>query len=205
MRKFLLIVSFISFFWINAQDLKTGDLLFLGETQSDFSNAITTATGDKDSLNFIHVAIIIMEDKVPYIIEASSENGVHKLPYKEFLSSIPSSQETRMVVKRPIENLDFGAIAKNAEKHLGEPYDWSYLPDNFKMYCSELVYESYYTTEGEHYFESKPMNFRSVDGRMPEFWIKLFDSLGEKIPEGVEGTNPNDMARSPKLIEIYRR
>ena len=34
---------------------------------------------------------------------------------------------------------------------------------------------------------------------MPLFWTELFAKAGEEIPEGVPGTNPNDMARESIL------
>ena len=48
------------------------------------------------------------------------------------------------------------------------------------------------------------MNFRAADGTMPAFWTELFEKLGEPIPEGVPGTNPNDMAREGVLTEVGR-
>ena len=48
------------------------------------------------------------------------------------------------------------------------------------------------------------MNFRNADGTMPQFWTDLFSRLGEPIPEGEPGTNPNDMARSTLLQTVHR-
>lgn len=70
------------------------------------------------------------------------------------------------------------------------------------MYCSELVYESYLDDNGEHIFLARPMNFRAPDGSMPQFWVELYDALGCPVPEGVPGTNPNDMYMSPVLKPV---
>jgi Uncharacterized distant relative of cell wall-associated hydrolases len=96
-----------------------------------------------------------------------------------------------------------GAI-RRARSRLGQPYDYSFLPDNGKLYCSELVWECYRTEDGKPVFAARPMNFRSEDGTMPQFWVELYARLGEPIPEGVPGTNPNDMAKEEVLTEIYR-
>ncbi len=48
------------------------------------------------------------------------------------------------------------------------------------------------------------MNFRAADGSMPPFWNELFAKLGEEIPEGLPGTNPNDMSRDTLLTEVFR-
>ena len=93
---------------------------------------------------------------------------------------------------------------EQARERLGLPYDYSFRPDNGKLYCSELVWECYRRPDGSPRFPAQPMNFRAPDGSMPAFWTELFERLGEQIPEGVPGTNPNDMARDPQLDEVGR-
>ena len=46
--------------------------------------------------------------------------------------------------------------------------------------------------------------FHGADGTLPQFWADLFDQLGEQVPEGLPGTNPNDMAREELLEEVHR-
>ena len=187
-------------------DLKTGDLVFQAEGTSDFSNAIASATASEDSLKIIHAGIIEMDERgTPQVIEASPESGVRIISLEKFLEDSPQINGMPGVVVKRL-NIDYSiddAISL-AKSHLGEEYDWWYLPDNGKMYCSELIYESYLTPEGEHVFESKPMNFRASDGSMPEFWTKLFEKLGQKVPEGVLGTNPNDLSKDFRLTEVAR-
>ena len=33
----------------------------------------------------------------------------------------------------------------------------------------------------------------------PRYWRELYERLGEEVPEGVPGTNPNEMARDSAL------
>lgn len=183
--------------FIHAQqnELNKGDLIFVKEGKSEFSKAITDATGKGDSVRFVHVGIIdIKENGAYYVIEASPEEGVREIPLKRFMEENKEIVMKRVSVTFPIEE-----TLSRAKEHLGEEYDWWYLPGNGKMYCSELIYESYLDKEGNHLFEAKPMNFRATDGTIPDFWIKLYEDLGEPIPEGVEGTNPNDLFQSPLL------
>lgn len=202
-QKWLLFKSFIfiyciSFFSLNAQNLKSGDLIFVEEGSSKFSKAISDATTVGDSLNFVHVGIIeIMDDGEIFVLEASPEQGVREIPLSSFMSLNPFTVIKRISIPFPVEE-----TLKRAKSHIGEPYDWWYLPDNGKMYCSELVADSYLDYEGERLFESKPMNFRSEDGFFPEFWIELFRELGEEIPQGLPGTNPNDLFRNPNLSNL---
>lgn len=73
-----------------------------------------------------------------------------------------------------------------------------------EFHCSELVWESYRAENGTPLFTARPMNFRAADGTLPQFWADLFDQLGEQVPEGLPGTNPNDMAREELLEEVHR-
>lgn len=203
---FLLIVSSLS--GCNSYEFipQEGDLLFQIEGTSDFSAAITEATAQHDSLKFAHVAIVALDDNgKPYIIEASSEYGVTRTEWEDFLTKSRSINDKPGVVVMRI-NTDFPAeeAINRAKSHIGEEYDWSYRPDNGKMYCSELVYDCFLDRKGEHLFTANPMNFRNEGGEIPAFWTALFEGLGETIPEGVPGTNPNDMAKSNILTEVHR-
>ena len=99
---------------------------------------------------------------------------------------------------------DGGVRIERARKFIGQPYDYSFRPDNGKMYCSELVWESYLAPDGSRRFPARPMNFLAADGSLPRFWAELFAGLGEEIPQDIPGTNPNDMARDPQLKEVAR-
>ena len=186
---------------------QNGDLLFRIAGDSDFSGAIADATAWHDSVKFVHVAIVAVEEGRPYIIEATGKKGVTLTEWQDFMSSSPQIDGKPGVVAMRVVPMDDFSAAKaieSAKAHLGEEYDWSYYPDNGKMYCTELVYECYRKNDGMPLFTARPMNFRSSDGEIPAFWTLLFEKLGEPIPEGVLGTNPNDMSKEPVLMEVYR-
>lgn len=125
--------------------------------------------------------------------------------WNEFISSSPLiNGKPGVVAMRVCEDFDADSAVTRALGHLGEVYDWSYRPDNGKMYCSELVYESFRKKDGSPLFKARQMNFRDADGNMPAFWTSLFDKIGEPVPEGVPGTNPNDMSKEDVLREVYR-
>ena len=207
MRLLIMLIFLFSVLSIAGEvpEFKSGDLIFQGAGTGSFSKAITDATSQNDSISFVHVGIIEAGDTDLYVVEASPENGVRKIQLVEFISE---SQKTKsgplVIVKRLKFDFPVEAMLKRVYSHLNEPYDWWYLPDNGKMYCSELVYETYLDTDGDHIFQSQPMNFRDNRGEIPEFWESLFNKLGMEVPEGVLGTNPNDLFRDDNLIEIYR-
>lgn len=185
---------------------QAGDLLFEIGSDSSFSNAITDATAQDEELKFAHVAIVAADENGDLcVIEASGHGGVVCRSLDDFLMSAPKVNGCPgVVVKRVCAEFSVEETIARAREHLGEEYDWWYLPDNGRMYCSELVYECFRTPDGEPLFSASPMNFRAADGSIPEFWRKLFAELDAPIPEGVAGTNPNDMSNDPVLREVYR-
>lgn len=177
---------------IAAQDgYHSGDLLFCPQQKSDIEKAIGSSTGE-----YTHVAIVEVDStgKI-WIIEASPNKGVRRIPLNEWSYDYYS-------VYRISVPFDTAAVIDRAKSFIGQPYDNSFLPDNGKMYCSELVYEAYLYANGNHIFQSQPMNFRDKRGKMPKYWKKHFRKLGIPIPEGVQGTNPNDMSKSPVLTNV---
>ena len=184
---------------------QNGDLLFVVANSSNISKAIADATAWDDSIRFDHVAIVAVDDNGSYIIEASSRRNVVRTEWDYFLEKAPSiNGKPGIVVKRLNVPFDADMVISLAKSHIGEKYDWSYRHKNGKMYCSELVYECFLNPDGSHIFTDQPMNFRDKDGYMPRFWRELFERIGEEIPEGLPGTNPNDMSKEDCLDEVYR-
>jgi len=189
----------------SGQPLRTGDLLFQAGRESAMGGAIKAATGNDCELQFTHVGIAVIGDRADSVLEATSDGGVRMTALQEFLNKSARPDGRPLVVaKRLKDTAGVAAAIARARTFLGQPYDYSFRPDNGKLYCSELVWETYLTSDGSPIFPTRPMNFRAADGTMPAFWIELFDRLGESIPEGLPGTNPNDMARNPQLKCIGR-
>lgn len=184
---------------------KEGDIVFCVGGTSAMSEAIVQSTARLPELRFDHVGIFAVLDGSPVVLEASPKGGVIATPWKQFLAEAQAvNGSPGIVVKRLDSPVEIEKAIECAKGFLGQEYDWSYRPDNGKIYCSELVYEAYLNSEGSHIFGALPMSFRDADGNMPKFWIDLFSKLGEEVPEGVLGTNPNDMSKDSVLVEVYR-
>lgn len=179
------------------KDLKNADLVFVGAENSAFSQAIKSATA-KGGTDYTHMGIVEVAKNGVFIIEASSANGVVRTAWAEFAKANEGRAMNVMRLKKGVK-FNAKAIIARAKGFLGQAYDWNFLPDNDKMYCSELVYEAYVDEKGERIFEAKPMNFYDENGKLPEFWVENFKKLGAKVPQGVLGTNPNDMSKSAKI------
>lgn len=163
------------------------------------SEAIVRSTKPDGGMQFDHVAMFATVRDSPVVIEASAKDGVVIRKWDVFLSDAKNG----VVVKRINHKVDMKAAVRRAMSFAGQPYDWSYMPGNGKMYCSELIYNSFIDSDGNRLFKEKPMSFRDAEGNTPRFWIELFRKSGEPIPEGIPGTNPNDMAKETFLDEIY--
>lgn len=192
------------------EKLETGDLIFVG-IPMDYSleddtmaSAITESTGNGSELNLIHVAIAdVVRDSI-WIIDATIKHGVDRHPLDTFLTDFTLKDGTLPVfeIKRLKDNSLAETFVENAKQYLGQPYDSAFLPDNGAMYCSELVHDSYVTPDGEYIFSEAPMNFKDQDGNMPLYWEQLFAMLGMPVPQGINGTNPQQMSKEEVLRPV---
>ena len=177
-------------------DLRPGDLLFFSE-EGAMGNAIKASTGQ-----YTHVAMVesLGQRDTVWIIDATQKHGVSRRPYIFRLNNHPD-------VYRPNPGSPFYAddAIRRARTFIGQPYDNAFLPDNGALYCSELIYECYrhISDDETHLFKAKPMNWRDKDGRLPKYWKKHFKKLKMEVPEGVSGTNPTDMSKSPLLHKVF--
>lgn len=192
--------------------IQNGDLLFVGipldyhlSDSTGMDDAITSATGQEGAVNYIHVAILeVDENDSLWVIDATIKHGVDRHPFSVFLSDFTLKDGSCPVleVKRLKDNLAADSYVKNAKTYLGRDYDMYFSPDNMEQYCSELVRNAYTNGTDTYIFNEAPMNFKSADGSFPPYWVELFGLLGEPIPQGVMGTNPNDMSKESCLERV---
>ena len=174
--------------------LQSGDLLFLNENLSDMEQAIAASTGE-----YTHVALVECDSaNEVWVIEASPKEGVQRISYSQFKrdNNISFSKGICAIYRLTVP-FDTAMVIARAKSLVGKPYDNAFLPDNDAYYCSELIEVAF-----SGLFPSKPMNWRDADGNLPEYWKKHFEKLGVPVPEGVPGTNPTDLSRSPLLKKL---
>ena len=174
--------------------LQSGDLLFVSDT-TGMGQAVKASTG-----NYTHVAMVERAGDSIFVIDATQKRGVARRPIeKTFANKMP------VEIYRLTVSFDTAAVIERAKSLIGKPYDNAFLPDNGAIYCSELIYEVFLddcSAKGQHLFKAQPMNWRDKEGNLPEYWIKHFKELGMPVPEGVPGTNPTDLSRSPLLRKL---
>ncbi len=188
-------------------DYETGNLIFIYDT-TGMGSAIQSST-EWDSLKpaFTHVAITECTDSGVYVIDATPALGVARRPLLDFILSVLDTNAGYYFVSiaeyySVDVPYDTAALLERMHSFIGLPYDPYFLPDNGRLYCSELVQECFFDQKGHRLFPSKPMNFYASDGTLPAYWQHHFDSLGVAVPQDMPGTNPNDMSRSPILHQF---
>lgn len=176
-------------------DLRPGDLLFFRDT-TGMGSAVRESTG-----KYTHVALVESVDDTVWIIDATQRYGVSRRP----LTTKYGSSDFPDVYRFKSGCFSIDSVLARARSFIGQPYDNAFQPDNGALYCSELVYEVFLddcSDKGKHLIEAKPMNWRDKEGNLPQYWQEHFKKLGMPVPEGVPGTNPTDMSRSPMLQKL---
>lgn len=197
---------------IGGVTVQNGDLLFVGLPMDyhltdsvSMDQAIAEATGTDDEMDYIHVAILeVDEHDSLWVIDATIKHGVDRHPFEVFLSdfTLKDGRYPLLNVMRLQDNANVNKYVDNAKTYCGREYDMHFLPDNDAQYCSELVRNSYTTNTGSYIFSESPMNFKNVDGEFPPYWVELFELLGEPIPQGIMGTNPQEMSHEQCLKRV---
>lgn len=177
----------------NNVGLNEGDLLFYVDVDG-MGAAVRESTGQ-----YTHVALVESVGDTVWIIDATQRYGVSRRPFKR----TPNGVKPYPDVYRLRVPFDTAEVLSRARTFVGQPYDDAFLPDNGALYCSELIYECFRDANGKPFFEAKPMNWRNSKGKLPRYWKKHFRHLGLPVPEGILGTNPTDLSRSPLLIQIH--
>lgn len=182
-----------------------GDLIFQANEDGGFVDAIENVTDGVWS----HVGIIQVRADGVYVLEASPELGVVRTPLEAFLETSAHDASGRAVVKvmrvSDLSAAEAAAAVGRAEACIGRPYDYAFAPGTESLYCSELVYESFLREGGEKIFSANPMTFKGPDGETDPYWIRYYERLDCDIPEGIPGTNPNDLSREAVLVPVAWR
>ena len=196
---FLVVVAMVltTLFTACGEKLHNGDLVFVCADTTGMDVAILDATANDNTVNYSHVGIIEESDGLLYVIDASPKYGVSRWMLRQFCFENGTCHFYRL------KGYDNGNewVAK-AKSCIGLPYDFYFLPDNGKYYCSELVADVCVDADGNPIFKAQPMNFRAADGTIPDYWVNWFDSLGVEVPQGVLGTNPNDIVNSRRIMKL---
>lgn len=176
-------------------ELQTGDLIFVCG-QDEMDRAVSAAT---DVYN--HVAIVERMGDSLLVIDATPSRGVARRSLDDFVNGL-TDENKLMYPMRMTVAVDTAQVMKLAKALVGVRYDSAFLPDNDRIYCSELIQRCYLDKAGNPFFASRPMNFCDTTFTMQPYWEGWFASLGMDVPQNVMGTNPSDLFSDPRLKPV---
>ena len=157
--------------------LESGDLIFVRD-HTEMGEAIQASTG-----NYSHVAIFL-DGKVYH---ATVEGGVLAQSPEDFFETEKVYDLYRYA------QIDDKEVKKRAENLLGAPYNASFYQNGDGFYCSQFIAEIL------PIFETIPMKFGDDKQEISDFWRDYYRELGLAVPLNQPGTNPSQLAQSPRL------
>ena len=157
--------------------LESGDLIFVSEN-TEMGQAIQASTG-----NYSHVAIFL-DGKVYH---ATVEGGVLAQSLEDFFEA-EKGYDLYFYAE-----IDDKEVKKRAKNLLGAPYNASFYPNGDGFYCSQFIAELL------PIFETIPMKFGDDNQEISDFWRDYYRELGLSVPLNQPGTNPSQLAQSPRL------
>jgi hypothetical protein len=197
----------------NNFELKQGDLLFQDTGTGEIDNAIKDVTATSFSKNYSHVGMAMQKDEKWFIVEAIPKEGICQTPLIKFLNRNKNKFSKSQTTVARLDSYYQPYISKAIEygiERINTPYDEIFLWDDDSYYCSELVYKMFSSQDlptDSIPFLTQPMTFNDSTGNPMPSWATYYETRNHRIPEGIEGTNPNLMASSPriKFIHDYER
>lgn len=187
-------------------ELKNGDLLFREPCSgNEVSSAIQHVTQSAANYAFTHVGIVYRPadtDRI-YVIEAASPR-VRVISLGEYLYPDTLKECKPITIVGRLHDQYRSCIPdaiQEALRLVGKEYDYGFVLDNDKYYCSELIYEIFLKANGGvPVFKLNTMTFKQEGSTDTDLnWIQYFDKKGLTIPEGEPGINPGAMSRSDVL------
>lgn len=157
--------------------LENGDLIFVKD-DSDIGQAIQESTG-----NYSHVAIFLDGQ----VYHATVEGGVLAQDPEDFFEA------GKVYDLYHYEQIDCTEVKRLSENLLGSPYNASFYLDGDGFYCSQFVAEIL------PIFDTIPMKFGDEEEEISPFWLDYYKELGLAVPLDQPGTNPSQLAQSPRL------
>lgn len=205
----LIFVLFLSMITLSAytQDfkLKSGDLIFQESCSNVVGEAIKDVTTSIDNYSFTHVGIVYIDNQDSIFVLEATHPKVVLTPIAEYLYPKDKPCFPKSVVGRLKDKfLQLIPIAiDEGLKLVGKEYDYGFVLNNDKYYCSELIYDILLkANKGTPVFPLNTMTFKSAsNNEYSSGWVEYFEKLNLDIPEGKPGINPGAMSRS-NVIDI---
>ncbi|WP_115528181.1 MULTISPECIES: YiiX/YebB-like N1pC/P60 family cysteine hydrolase [Xanthomonas] len=180
-----------------ARKVHDGDLLFVTTARSGLSGAIDDATATQGERSFDHVALVAHAGDTEVVLHAD-EQGSREQSLQAFIDEATAKQRQIVVYRlTPAHRPAIADAIAQARRMLGKPYNQTYVQDDNSYYCSDFIERAF---RAHQVFALQPMNFKNLQtGNVSPYWTDFYRSKGMDVPQGLPGTNPNDMAKAAAL------
>ncbi|CAH1855805.1 YiiX/YebB-like N1pC/P60 family cysteine hydrolase [Convivina intestini] len=169
-------------------EIREGDLLFVRSGHKKLDQMIAQSTGQN---SYIHVALVTKIKPEVRVIHASMPAGCLAETLTDFLVK---RQGLVDLYRINAPKNDICRAIGRAQENLNRPYNYSFLPGDEGLYCSELITEAF---DGQNIFELNLLEFGGPQEQ--EYWTKYYAKLGMDLPQGVYGSSPNSLVKSSQL------
>lgn len=189
---------------------QAGDFLLQDLDCGDLCTAIEKVTPALNGKHFSHIGFVCQVNDSLYVVEAIGAD-VHLTKVNKFIDrNKDAAGKPKIVVMRlTTPNAELSQAATLfCLRQLGKSYDDTFIYDNGKYYCSELLYDAFkFANQNKPFFDLQPMTFIDPDTHKTfPAWTSYYADLKAEIPEGKLGCNPGGIANSPKLkfvVSLY--
>ena len=181
-----------------------GDLLFLHTRDEPRMAAVSRIFSGVHDFVINHVAMCVGEDE---LVEAVPP-AVRQVSLADCLNKAhPDEQGQPRVLVCRVEGMRLQSINSAVERisqHLGKPYNETYMPSEEEWFCSSLVQDAWYHGNGgEHLFPHTHLEYRDpVTGNIMAFWEEYYEERNLAVPQGLPGSHPALISRSPHLTIV---
>ncbi|MEZ4251770.1 MAG: YiiX/YebB-like N1pC/P60 family cysteine hydrolase [Polyangiales bacterium] len=165
-------------------EVRPGDVVLQDLRCGERCAAIRAVTRSR----YTHVGVVLEEEGELVVWEALAPVG--PTPLGEW------ARRGRLAVYRPpLDETTYPRFADAVRAYAGRPYDGSYLWDDGRIYCSELVAKAWRDAFGEALVEPRPVSLGA--------WASRAATLtnGELV-DGTPMVSPADLVRSGRLVKL---
>ena len=169
-----------------------GDIVFQSLPHSPLVAAIEGVSGSPLS----HCGVVTKSGSGWAVLEAIGP--VQETALHEWIARGRSSHFAAFRILPPYDAA-ISLFLSSARAYLGRPYDILYELDDEKIYCSELVYKSFWAATGKPLGEAKPLG--ALNWKPHEEFIK--QTTGGALPLERIIITPVALSEAPELRKIY--
>ena len=163
--------------------IKKGDVIFTADKNEKNISSLSLGYAE---VSYYHCSLYIGNGQ---IIEATPDNGVSISDISKYTDNI------NLVGRIDCSDEFINNVIDYAKQHVGKSYNHLFLPNTDTLYCSELIHKVFCQANNKPIFSSQYLNYIN-DGKseISDYWISLYKSKGLSVPQGKEGSHPNNLS-----------